>query len=1479
MPKRLPVSQELGLVPGKLVLDYILEEEIGEGGMGAVWRARHQYTQRSDAIKFISKGVSNALLARFRQEAVAAARVRHQNVTTTYAAAPWSTDIHGRDMFAIAMELMSGSSLDTAFPKDLISTLDIFLQIVQGLIAINNEGIVHRDLKPQNIFVEEKQGPTGELTRVAKIGDFGIAQLPDTPFGVETTTGTFFGTMFYAPPEQIRDTSTTDARSDLYSLGLIFWQVLGQTLTFPQSYLQASDKNDLIAAKQQLPEAPSVMNPAWNIPPQLDDLVLKLLQPNPAQRFQTAREVYETLKAIQTSLSQRPVSLSTTSPQPQDTQLTIDDVTNPHQTNTPTELSVTDVMRSRSVDAVRKLFTKLGYPTTTEPLTIDPSLWYAQSHKAIEQAFWITNYTSGLDTFGVILFELNDLSAGVIQSISRDLLRRANNWLFVAAKTAQSPAGETIYERLLFIVPQRGATPDRPRLLRLAIDIARPTRHTLDVLRDMALPDPLPLPSTIYAQLLDAFNVEVITKRFYRQYARLFRELVDAVRNDNAMIAEFGDVREVEGFVQRLLGRLMFLSFLQKKGWLAGDQAFLTSQFGIVAGQLGNYYRDFLVPLFFRALALPENERNANPAAGPVWSQMDVPFLNGGLFEVGVGQDYELDQRLSGGAGVYLDNRYFTPDSNGAFDIGGGERGGILAFFNRYEFTVEEDTPEDIVVSLDPEMLGKVFEELITERHETGSYYTPRPVVTFMCREALKGLLQSRLPRVAPAALAKLVDEHDPADLSKPTRTDVIAELRNITVCDPACGSGAYLLGMLHELLALRQLLVRGDDDARSEYDEKLDIIERNIYGVDADPIAVSIARLRLWLSLIVDFNGVNPPPLPNLDYKIMIGDSLVEKLNGKPLVEVQEQGNTTQHGMVFSAKRAALQAEFEELRRDLFGFEGASDERRTMKERLLTIERELLLAVLREQRDDLDDKERDILARTDWVIPAREKRYAKQLDAIKGQRNVIDEIERQVTKEQRRPVFPWNLYFSEVFQRGGFDIMLANPPYVRADAQYKHVKQEVVRQDAIARWQNYRAMLLKSGDYETLYEKWDLYIPFLERAFQKLRPNGQMIFIIPDAYNAAKYTQKSHKFFLERSQIMRLDFCSEIPIFEGVSVWNTILHFAKAQSSAANEPVRVRRWGKSPRDFEANTQTLPTGPQQLIGKAIFRYDREQVQGITIPTIPLKHICYISKGMVIHADERHFPGAFKTDDVISAVKDKLHPKPFIQGRDIAKWVPERIQYLEWGTTRAPSMFRRPTFPELYSVGEKLITMDIGNEKLKVTYDNNQLLHNHSASSVVLWQSISGVRNKSIRKTAKYKDELKNVLSPGEFTREDLENLSGKFSMKYIVAIMNSTFARTYVNKRRKSKVNIYPDDWKPLPIAAISLDDQQPLIDLVDHILNEFQTHGHLLPNAAAARVAAWEQEIDAKVYAIYDVAPNDVEVIAAAAPTDLGETNDDEDS
>src|SRR5438552_6424993 len=169
-------------------------------------------------------------------------------------------------------------------------------------------------------------------------------------------------------------------------------------------------------------------------------------------------------------------------------------------------------------------------------------------------------------------------------------------------------------------------------------------------------------------------------------------------------------------------------------------------------------------------------------------------------------------------------------------------------------------------------MVGKVFEELVTGRHESGSYYTPRPVVAFMCREALKHYLRQTVNDEA--AVARFVEEGDPAALPDPEA--VLNALRQVKVCDPACGSGAYLLGMMQELLRLREALfaTRGLDSV-TVYRRKLEIIQNNLYGVDIDLFAVNIAKLRLWLSLAVDFEGATPPPLPNLDFKIECGDSL----------------------------------------------------------------------------------------------------------------------------------------------------------------------------------------------------------------------------------------------------------------------------------------------------------------------------------------------------------------------------------------------------------------------------------------------------------------------------------------------------------------------------------------------------------------------------------------------------------------------------
>jgi hypothetical protein len=317
-------------------------------------------------------------------------------------------------------------------------------------------------------------------------------------------------------------------------------------------------------------------------------------------------------------------------------------------------------------------------------------------------------------------------------------------------------------------------------------------------------------------------------------------------------------------------------------------------------------------------------------------------------------------------------------------------------------------------VAVDPEMLGKVFEELVTGRHETGSYYTPKPIVAFMCREALKAYLHAQLPDEGPDSIERFVDDHHPDGLRDPEA--VLEALRSVTACDPACGSGAYLLGLLHELVELRRCLfsVRQVDPV-SDYRRKLEIIQRNLYGVDIDPFAVNIARLRLWLSLAIDYDGPKPEPLPNLDFKIEVGDSLTAR-------HVGEGGQL--------ALRQKPVEEFQKLKTTYLTAHG-------------------------------DDKRR---------------LYA---DIQVAKKNLADLTHGGATVHG----FDWPVEFAEVFADGGFDLLLANPPYVRTHRLSDTQKQIL--------WQIYSGFKGKA----------DLYACFIQRGIDLLKQGGIVTYICSDGW------------------------------------------------------------------------------------------------------------------------------------------------------------------------------------------------------------------------------------------------------------------------------------------------------------------------------------------------------------------------------------------
>jgi hypothetical protein len=571
---------------------------------------------------------------------------------------------------------------------------------------------------------------------------------------------------------------------------------------------------------------------------------------------------------------------------------------------------------------------------------------------------------------------------------------------------------------------------------------------------------------TTLKQLTTAFQVEPLFKEFYTDYGRVFDTVENYVR------PTLPDKETLRLFTQRLFNRLMFLAFVERKGWLRlGNRTdYLRALWDHytaarrTATGTPNFYRDHLTPLFFEGLNQPDRPRDQpDPRFG------SVPYLNGGLFE-----------RAEDGSDLLAS--LCVPDEALAAILD-SESG----LFSRYNFTVAESTPLEIDVAVDPEMLGKVFEELVTGRHEHGSYYTPKPIVSFMGRAAIVEYLIDKCPKETRIAIEAFVYDRAPGGLKNAEA--VLHALRHVTICDPACGSGAYLLGMLHELLELRTCLFNANQklDAATSHARKLEIIERNLYGVDKDAFAVGIARLRLWLSLAVEYDEAAPPPLPNLDFKIECGNSLASPAPADVLGGDGELiGDTVRE---FRAKKAAYlnahSADKIALRTDIEAL------KTTLKGWLST------------------DGPADAFH---WAIEFAEVFMPTPAVAtLTGEFNLGHEL-------------------APAAIAGGFDIVVANPPYVRMEL-IKPQKPQLRK-----RFPNVHA------------ERADLYIYFYARAHQLLRPGGVAAFISSNKWLRAGYGELLRQHLLD-AQAFRLvmDF-GDLPVFQSATAYPCIFLWQKRE-------------------------------------------------------------------------------------------------------------------------------------------------------------------------------------------------------------------------------------------------------------------------------------------------------------------------------------------
>ncbi len=637
--------------------------------------------------------------------------------------------------------------------------------------------------------------------------------------------------------------------------------------------------------------------------------------------------------------------------------------------------------------------------------------------------------------------------------------------------------------------------------------------------------------------LEEAFSVERVTKEFFDKYAEKFYQVKDYLDNNSEFKAESqAHGFTAEQFAKKLLGQIVFLYFLQKKGWLGvdknsnwgtGSPNFMRKIFRDNESAGGNFFDDVLEPLFYTALNVDRSRKN------DLYPQLNlrIPFLNGGLFE-------ELDNYDWRKNNFHIPNEIF---SNVAGK--GRDADGILDVFDRYNFTINEDEPTEREVAIDPEMLGKVFENLldVSDRKSKGAFYTPREIVHYMCRETLISYLVEK-SKISEDAIRNFVlygDYFKDADIanfaanqalqisdeifSPAQNVNRLAELDNflqaVKVADLAVGSGAFLLGMLNEITKAREVLAaylnfdKTEKLQRSLYDLKLETIKNSIFACDIEPSAVDIAKLRLWLTIVIDDEPsadkkfFKPKPLPNLDCNIICGNSLIDEFAGVALIKHSKVLNNMANGQgsIFQAEVDVRIAE------------------------LIRLQKKLFHETNHARKEELRRRIRDIY---DGII-------VEQL----GKNSALAKSYKLAAQKKSLPFILWQLYFPTVFkENGGFDIIIGNPPY---GAKISADDKKIVKKNFLC---TKTVKGLQKGSTDT-------FALFIEKSFNLCNTGGIVNLIVPMSVTSSDSMTALHNLLEANCKVIRVSTysCRPRQIFNSACVDTAIILFKKTFAPIKN--------------------------------------------------------------------------------------------------------------------------------------------------------------------------------------------------------------------------------------------------------------------------------------------------------------------------------------
>ena len=957
--------------------------------------------------------------------------------------------------------------------------------------------------------------------------------------------------------------------------------------------------------------------------------------------------------------------------------------------------------------------------------------------------------------------------------------------------------------------------------------------------------------------LSEAFSVEPVTKAFFESYKALYDEKLTFLSKDQAIVNIFAKAfpqedpqKAISAFVKKLLGRIVFLYFIQKKGWLGvpkdskwgeGDKKFLKNLYD---NHQDDFYENALAPLFFESL---NQDRRDDEDYSPTFD-CRIPFLNGGLFEENPIDKAPLLCEL-------LDKAFFAD---------------IFELFELYNFTIDESTPSEIEVGIDPEMLGKVFENLIDYNKETGAFYTRRGIVHFMCKNSLVLKLTQVFGEENKEHIENLIyNQESDNDFARKNGSKILDTLETLKILDPAIGSGAFPMGLLSEMLSIHTTLNKTLDDSKLA-ETKRAIIENNIYGIDIDSDAIEIAKLRFWLSIAVDEE--EPRPLPNLDFKFMQGNSLLETLDGFELLPKDLLLIATQEDLLDYGKRE--DTAFISIKNNIHAFFETTDpsQKKSIKESI----RNEIDQILQEQIENGENK----LSRIEKDIAEIKAHGGKESKKIKEKEKQYDKLFAQLNSAYKFQesfinggfrtdlLFLYKLFFGEVFQEGGFDIIIGNPPYIR---------QEIIPlKDQI------------KSEFSVFFNgSADIFTYFFAKGLQVLKPNGILSFITSNKWARAGYGTPLRKLILSNTLSSYID-------FNGVKAFNATVDTSIAtliKSPSSDEwcfPTFALQQSQNPQavlDNEKMIFSLLSHSSISMSKSYLQEDcfvfgdtqllslKKKIESLGTPLKDWD--ITINYGIKTGRNEAFIINSEKREEILKNCKTQEERevteqiiKKILRGKNIKhysyEWTNLWIIAIEFGAHQ----YLQEKYPSIYShllqYQDRLKAR--GQCTNKPITDKKPYLGQHH------WLELDnnptrGYFSNFEKEKIIYSEivsEPQFFLDHGLFYAEATTFVMYGDKLRYILGLLNSLvvakiFKKLYAGGGLGEEGYRYKKKFlEKLPIPQIT-ESNQPIADEIIALVEEILKVKEQNPKADTS---AQEAEIDKLVYALYNLTPEEITII-----------------